>query len=623
VLRWVCLLCMVLGSLAPPAIAAQVIDFGRYHALIIGINEYRHLRPLNTAVADAKAVAEVLETKYGFTITLLLNPTRLEMSTALSDLRARLTENDNLLIYYAGHGKLDGNDGFWMPVNAERNYERYWFPVDTLSRNLAKMSVRHALVVSDSCYSGALLRTDPARLPTGHERDEWLKRMVTKRSRTALTSGGLEPVLDSGGGRHSVFAKWFLQVLRANDQVLDGQALFDKLKFPVVVNARQTPEYSYIRETGHEFGDFLLVPSNVALSIPIRKAETGRKAYVGLRGGPTEAEVAFWKSIEDSKEPADFEDYLGKFPQGLYAGLARRRLAKLKPSARAQIQLPESQTSGETQAASGLDPEMVRIAEGCFQMGSPSSEAGRDDDEQQHQVCVDSFWLSTYEVTIKAFRRFTQAAQYRTEAEHNAGGFTGCYAPKGASWDWQEGLTWERPGFSQTDWHPVVCVSWNDATAYAAWLSQQTGKRYRLPTEAEWEYAARGGTPTSRYWGDAPREACRYANVADQTAKRTFTSWTIHACEDGVVYTAPVGSYGANPYGLYDMLGNVWEWTCSAWAEAYDGLETRCVTGDSGARRVLRGGGWGIYPRGVRAAYRNHDAAADRGADLGFRLARE
>ena len=123
----------------------------------------------------------------------MLNATRLEISTALSDLRARLTEKDNLLIYYAGHGKLDGNDGFWMPVDAEPNYERYWFPVDTLSRNLAKMTVRHALVVSDSCYSGALLRADPARLPTGHERDEWLRRMAQKRSRTRSLVNAWQP----------------------------------------------------------------------------------------------------------------------------------------------------------------------------------------------------------------------------------------------------------------------------------------------------------------------------------------------------------------------------------------------------------------------------------------------
>jgi formylglycine-generating enzyme required for sulfatase activity/uncharacterized caspase-like protein len=611
IVYWTFLLCCIL-----PAGALRALDYGNYHALVIGNNAYQHLKPLKTAVADAEAVAQIRREKYGFQVTLLRNAKRYQISRAVAELRRRLTQNDNLLIYYAGHGTLDGDAGFWMPVDAEEKYDTYWYSNATLSRHLKIMTARHVLVVSDSCYSGTLLREAPARLPTGTARSVWLQRMAQRRSRTALTSGGLEPVQDSGGGGHSVFAKWFLEVLRDNDQVLDGQTLHDKLKGPVVVNAKQTPAYSDIRETGHEFGDFLLVPKSLAVSRPAPMLSTGSKPYTGIRG--SDPEVLFWESIKDSTDPSYFEEYLRQFPQGIFAGIARLKLAELKTSR------PETREPGAVPAAaSGLAPEMVRIAGGCFQMGSPSSEAGRYDGEQQHQVCVDSFWLSTYEVTVEAFRWFTQAAQYRTEAESNAGGYTGCVGYKDGSWNWQEGLTWERPGFSQTDRHPVVCVSWNDATAYAAWLSQQTGKRYRLPTEAEWEYAARGGTPTSRYWGDAAQEACRYANVADQTAKRTFTDWTIHACEDGVVYTAPVGSYDANPYGLYDILGNVWEWTCSAWSETYDGSETRCVTGDSGAHRVHRGGGWHRYPRYVRAAIRSPAAAASRYAALGFRLARE
>ncbi len=128
---------------------------------------------------------------------------------------------------------------------------------------------------------------------------------------------------------------------------------------------------------------------------------------------------------------------------------------------------------------------------------------------------------------------------------------------------------------SNRDDHPVACVSWNDLQAYIAWLNRETGKRYRLPTKAEWEYAARGGTSTARFWGEDPDRACRYANIADTTKLPKGSQWNRkHDCSDGHAFAAPVGSFQANPYGLYDMLGNLLEWTCSAYKGSYyDGSE--------------------------------------------------
>ncbi len=188
------------------------IEFGRYHALVIGNNDYRFLPTLATAVGDAEAVATLLEEKYGFQVTTLTNATRREIVTALNDLRRTLTKNDNLLIYYAGHGVLDAETatGFWLPTDAERDNDVNWIANDYVSRTLRAMSANHVMVVADSCYSGTLVRAAPASLKSGAERAAWLARMARKRSRTALVSGGLEPVLDSGGGGHSVFAKAFL-----------------------------------------------------------------------------------------------------------------------------------------------------------------------------------------------------------------------------------------------------------------------------------------------------------------------------------------------------------------------------------------------------------------------------
>jgi len=237
------------------------IDFGRYHALVIGNDDYRHLPRLRTAVADAEAVAAALQDDYGFEVELLLNASHYDITAAVSRLRRALTPADNLLVYYAGHGVVDREieTGFWLPVDAEPHIDSYWIANDYVSRNLRAMTAKHVLVVADSCYSGTLVRAGPQAISSGAERDVWLTRMAEKRSRTALTSGGLEPVMDSGGGDHSVFAKAFLAALSENDGVLDGQTLFAALRRPVVVNSDQTPQYSDIRRAGHDGGDFLFV----------------------------------------------------------------------------------------------------------------------------------------------------------------------------------------------------------------------------------------------------------------------------------------------------------------------------------------------------------------------------
>ncbi|MEE8536064.1 MAG: caspase family protein, partial [Kiloniellales bacterium] len=248
---------------AKPAVVIPAgIEFGRYHALVIGNDTYEFLPDLKTAAADARAAAAVLRDRYGFEVTLLENATRYQIITALDKLRAKLTEDDNLMIYYAGHGIVDFTTerGYWLPVDAEENSSANWIANTAITDAIKAMPAKHVMVVADSCYSGTLMRSAPAQLPTGTERNAYLARMAAKQSRTILASGGVEPVADSGGGGHSVFAQAFLTALRENDGVLDGQALFDRIKRPVITNSDQTPEYSDIRLAGHDGGDFLLVP---------------------------------------------------------------------------------------------------------------------------------------------------------------------------------------------------------------------------------------------------------------------------------------------------------------------------------------------------------------------------
>lgn len=270
-----------------------------------------------------------------------------------------------------------------------------------------------------------------------------------------------------------------------------------------------------------------------------------------------------------------------------------------------------------------FEPEMVRIPGGCFQMGSLAPEQGRHEDERRHSVCVAAFEIGKHEVTVGAFKRFVSATRYQTEGERNVGE-KGCYAWSAAEgrWGWRKSVSWREPGYESSDTHPVVCVSWNDAMAYAAWLSQQTARSYRLPTEAEWEYAARAGTTSARYWGDDPDRACRYENIADQTSGPGGHVWPVkHQCTDRHWYTAPVGSFQANPLALADMLGNAWEWTCSAYDNQYGGAENRCVENNATNPIAVRGGSWFYRPAWVRTANRDPNAPWRRHLDGGFRLA--
>jgi len=233
------------------------IEFGTYHALVIGIDNYKHLPKLKTAVKDARAVGAMLEQSYGFKVNLLIDPGRVDIVDAFDELRETLTPDDNLLIYYAGHGWLDeeADEGYWLTRDAKSNRRSHWVSNATITKTLKAVSAKHVMVVADSCYSGTLTRS----AAVGFRDQDYLRRMATKRARVAMVSGGLEPVADDSGGGHSPFATAFMAALRKNDGVIDGTRLFSEIRRPVILNARQTPEYSDVRDADHDGGDFLFV----------------------------------------------------------------------------------------------------------------------------------------------------------------------------------------------------------------------------------------------------------------------------------------------------------------------------------------------------------------------------
>jgi formylglycine-generating enzyme required for sulfatase activity len=255
----------------------------------------------------------------------------------------------------------------------------------------------------------------------------------------------------------------------------------------------------------------------------------------------------------------------------------------------------------------GLGMELAWVPAGEFTMGSPEGEAGRREDEgPAHRVAITRpFYLATHETTVAQFRAFVQASKYRTEAEKPGGG--------ALRWDkarkaWQEdaACTWQNPGWSQDDAEPVVCVSRFDALAFCYWLGRKEGRVYRLPTEAEWEYACRAGTTTP--FAPGPVLLPGQGNFAAGPGRPTR-----------------VGSFPANAWGLWDMHGNVWEWCGDTYGPTYYGdSPPRDPPGpERGERGVLRGGSWGSGAPDCRSAARLGVPVGSRRTDAGFRVVLE
>lgn len=247
------------------------VRLGTYHAVVIGNNTYSNpaYATLQSAANDANAVASLLRSRYGYQTSVVLNGSRLEILTALNEMREKLKPEDNLLIYYAGHGEIDGNgQGYWVPTDGAPNASKTWISNAAVSDILNTIAAKHVLVVADSCYSGTMTRAAAPRFDASMPPEkwaQWVKAMNDGRSRTALTSGGVMPVPDTGSGKHSYFARAFMNVLQDNNKLLEAQRLFTEVSSSLALGAMnspvpQNPEYAPIRFAGHESGEFFFLP---------------------------------------------------------------------------------------------------------------------------------------------------------------------------------------------------------------------------------------------------------------------------------------------------------------------------------------------------------------------------
>ena len=659
-------------GVAPGGPPGSVSITGEYWAVLIGIDEYAYAPNLESAVKDVQAVRAVLESRYSFhpsRIKQLLNAqaTRKNIENTLYALSREAGPENSVFIYYAGHGQYDQarDHGWWVPTNGEPRQAGTLITNATILRYIKGMQAKHVYLVADSCFSGSLFGTRALPPIT----DRWYAELYKDRSRWGLTSGATEPVADRGLGGHSPFAYFLLKLLRENTHpYLVPSTIHEALAPLVANNTNQVPRSEPLTQSGDEGGQFVFrltatpgespTPPVVDLTpyqqlqqqteyqTELEKAWNIVQKFVTTPGVTVEQVMGALEQFERDFPTANPHM---KEARALSFNLALQQVMeeKTEPTKGAkkynELDMVYNRKLKKWQYPAGdrfrdcpTCPEMVVVPAGSYEMGSPSSEQGRHQNEGPvHRVTIaQPFAVGVYEVTREEFERFVEATGYST------GHFCGTN---------EEGH-WLNPGFRQKEREPVVCVSWDDAQAYAQWLSQETGQEYRLLSEAEWEYVARAGMHTARYWEEGKKGQCRYANGADTALKmeteksgldwrRQIEScqdghmWNITcefagvlmlsvSCQDGYAWTSPVGVFGANPFGLHDMLGNVSEWVQDCWHASYDGAPSDGPTWQSGdcSRHVIRGGSWMDAPIAIRSAYR--DRIVGKSANnLGFRLA--
>lgn len=546
-------------------------------ALVIGNSDYKS-SPLRNPANDAEAIAGALR-NLGFAVTLKLNQDREGMAKAIREFGNQLKGGGTGLFYYAGHGMQVNGRNFLVPVDAniESEDEVPYRGVDA-NEVLAKMDSaknRLNIMILDACRNNPFSRKFRSAA-------QGLAQMEAPSGTLVSFATAPGSVASDGAGKNGLYTQHLLAHIATPG--LPVEQLFKQVRVGVT---RETKDKQIPWESSSLKGDFYFKPGPVPGTVP---------------ADALSVEVAYWESIKDSTSAEDYKAYLKKYPNGQFADLAKRRAENPpKPVTVASIvpmPLKPQPSPGSIAVKTWVEPatamEFMWIPKGCYQMGSHESEAGRDSDERRHEVCVEGYWLSKYEVTNSQYRMFRPS--------HDSGEHVGHALNNGRQ--------------------PVVRISWQEAMKFAVWLSNKTGKKFRLPTEAEWEYAARAGTQTTYYWGDDRGSACRNANVADQAAKVAFRDWIWAIdCSDSYIVSAPVGSFQPNAYGLYDILGNVREWTASRYEADYGGEELRADL-ESRDARVVRGGSWDNGLESVRVADRDRATPDNRYYTLGFRLAK-
>jgi formylglycine-generating enzyme required for sulfatase activity/uncharacterized caspase-like protein len=620
---WLALMC----TLAPAHAEKRV-------ALVIGNAAYLHADRLANPVNDARGMRDALK-NLGFDVTYGEDLDQKGLRRTIGQFADHVGDADVAMVYFAGHGATFGDTPYVVPVDAEFSslgqvaYELV--PVETLIGELRQAKgVR--IVILDACRDNAAERELKRQASRGGPVMRGLAPMknpggliiayATQYLSTAADdAGGAGGLFSSSSTRHSPFTAALLNNIAALG--LDVKDMFYKVGRDVIAatEGKQRPEISVSM-----YDQYVLAPGAAGPMV----ARPGEGAVV------SDAERT-WALIQNTTNLAVLDDFIRQFGNApIYGPLARAKREEVARQQTAAVAPPvkpavpaAAPCSGPVtvsfasscaaplagQQERGLKakdtfrecencPEMVVVPAGAFTMGSPSGEKGRSSDEgPQHTVTIGRpFAVGKLHVTVDQFGAFVRDTSYNASACANG--------------------SWRNPLFTQDGSHPVVCVGWDDAKAYVDWLAKKTRKPYRLLSEAEWEYAARGRTSPGaypRFWfGDDEKDLCRYANFEDEAVPGKKGA----PCNDGYAHTSPAGHYEPNAFGLYDMAGNAWQWTEDCTHDSYNGAPadgsawtTQCRDGS----RVVRGGSWLSDPPYLRSA-RRHTYSTNHA--FGFRVAR-
>ncbi len=598
----------LVSALAPACAEKRV-------ALVIGNNSYANLpasEQLLKAVNDAHAVGAAL-TSIGFEVMSGDNLGRAALVDKFDAFTERLEAGDTAFFFYSGHGVSLGGVNYILPSdipniaeNQESRLAHAAFSEQDIVADLRGRGVRVAVVVLDACRNNPFAR--PGGKGVGFSKGLSAPPQVSgvfSLYAAAAGQGALDRLSDDDRNPNSVFSRVLLPVLTRPG--VDLTALAFDVREEV---ARVAKEAGFVQEPAYYDGT---IGGRVYLAgLPPAGGQTA-VTPPPVTPPPVNALAAeaaqMWEAVKNTTDIAvvdGFEKRYGTVP--IYGDLGRAKHAELQKLA---LLAPPPRRDGEPltpDQARGLKkgdtfrecancPEMVVMPTGSFTMGSPASEKDRSGDEgPQRTVRISSpFAMGKFHVTRDEFAAFA-----------NDTGFSA-----------HQGCDWRNPGFSQDGSHPVVCVTWDDANAYANWLSRKTGRTYRLPSEAEFEYAARAGTTTPFWWGSSITP-----DQANYDGRSVYTGGgSKGAYRQG---TVPDSSFRPNPWGIYNVHGNAYQWMTDCYHDDYTGAPSdgSAWTSGSCSARVVLGGSWGNNPQILRAAYRNSRIPGSHFNYVGFRLAR-
>jgi formylglycine-generating enzyme required for sulfatase activity len=598
--------------------AAAAAHAERRVALVIGNDRYANLganEQLQKAVNDARAIGGALR-GVGFDVIAGENLGRRAMLGKFDELVQRLEPGDTAFFFFSGHGVALEGVNYMLPADVpdvaagqDTLLKREALDEPYIVAELTGRGVRVAIVVLDACRTNPFVRSGKGvGVARGLAPPPQVSGVFSLYAAAAGQSA-LDRLYDGDPNPNSVFSRVLAPMLAKPGMDLRELAFEVRQEVARVAATAghvQRPE-DYDRTLG---GKFYLAGAPAGGGQPLQKDTPAAPPPLDV----TEA----WKAIQGTTSVAIVDEFIQQFGNvPVYGALARRKREELAKSEVAVVVTPVTPpprlqqvdmplTAERERALKPKDtfrecadcPEMVVVPAGSFTMGSPANDKDRSSDEgPQHTVTIGRpFAAGKLHVTVDQFAAFVRETR-------------------------SPSTNWRSPGFDQQGLHPVVRVTWDEANAYADWLAKKTGRPYRLLSEAEWEYAARGrlqpGTYPRFWFGDDEKDLCRYANFMDQTRQKYAP------CNDGYEYTSPAGHFLPNAFGLYDMFGNAWQWTADCWHGGYGGAPadgSAWTTQCSGSGHVARGGSWSLYPRFLRAAQRIGYSAGL--SDLGFRLAR-